>query len=267
MDNQGQLELGSGVLLLSVKCGEVVGQQKWSETEIHSSGGGGHIGPQGGSISAPTISSTSKTKQELWIREDDGRESSIELVDSEFNAREGQKVWIATGANQKSRSSKYLFAYNNASDLYVDFIPNWISWLYKENLLKKPLIYRLLTTWLSFFIGVVFAVVIFPLIATTRFSSSFFDAAGKVFDSFKYPESVNYALSMFPSIVSAHFGKFIFASLAVWFVSSLILRFIGYFLFLKYWENGQLKKLHNIIFLECRKLAGNYGNSSMKNEG
>lgn len=258
MDNHGDLKLGKNVLSINVKCGEVIGQQKWSETEVHSSGGGGHVGPQGGSISTPTITSTSKTKQEFWIREDDGRESSIELTDSAFTAMEGQRIWLAVGGNKNSKSTSYLFAYNSASDTHFDFIRNWIKWLYSEHLLIKPFIYRLLTTWLSFSIGVIFTVMFFPLMAALRTAPSFSIALNKVIESFSFPESIQHAISYFPHALSANPWTLILIFLGVWLISSLILRTIGYLLFLKYWENNQLKKMHKKIYLECRKLAGDY---------
>ena len=45
--------------------GEVLSQQKSSETHVTSSGGGGYIGKQGGHISAPQIKTTVINKHEV----------------------------------------------------------------------------------------------------------------------------------------------------------------------------------------------------------
>jgi len=256
MDKQTELKLGNKVLLLSVIKGEVIGQQKWSETEVHSSGGGGHIGPQGGHVSAPTITSTSKTKQEFWIREDDGRETSIELTDSAFTAREGQKVWITWGANKKNIStSKYLFAYNSASDKHYDFIPNWISWLYSSKLLKKPFIYRLLTTWLSFFTGLFIGLVIFPLMAADRSAVSIIDAGNRVLESFSFPASLYQALSLLPKLISEHSFALILLILVGWLVSSILLKILGRIFYLRAWEKRQFNTIHQKVFSACNELG------------
>ncbi len=56
--------------------GIVLSTEKHSEThvKISSSGGGGTVGPSGGYVSPPQISSESKsvTHHEIWIKTDDG---------------------------------------------------------------------------------------------------------------------------------------------------------------------------------------------------
>lgn len=48
--------------------GEIMAQNKYSETHVSSSGGGGYIGAHGGHIRAPSVHSTTVTNHEFWIK-------------------------------------------------------------------------------------------------------------------------------------------------------------------------------------------------------
>ncbi len=259
MSNQTDLEVGNGVLRLYVKCGEVIGQQKWSETEISSSGGGGYIGPQGGNITAPTISSSSKTKQEIWIREDDGLEFPLELTDSSFSAMQGQRVWLAfCGNSNNTNSSRCLLAYNQSSDHYCSLLSDWTSWLYRSCLLKKPLIYRLLTTWLSFIISLISIWVILPLLSNVKGQLSVTDALTSLIDHFHLPASYQIWLKIMSGSSTGDFIIIGVYSLLLWLVLYFILKIIGKLLFLNSWENKQVDSIYNKILSASKELAGDY---------
>ncbi|MHB0972986.1 MAG: hypothetical protein ACYC0P_01915 [Thiobacillus sp.] len=164
MPEYKELQINNGKIWLNIARGEVIGQQKWSETEVHASGGGGYVGQHGGFVAPPKISSTTSEKHEFWIREDGGKETAIELSDANFPVREGQRVWIAWGGSTRSKAkSRYLFAYNYASGDSRNLLQNWWSWLYGAGLIKPPLLYRLLTTWFPLFLGLLVGFVWFPL--------------------------------------------------------------------------------------------------------
>lgn len=84
--------------------GEVIGQNKYSETHVSSSGGGGYVGQQGGYVSAPQVKSKVTTQHEFWVRKEDGTEESIKFTDVDIPLREGQKITlIASYLNYKER--------------------------------------------------------------------------------------------------------------------------------------------------------------------
>jgi len=72
--------------------GEVIGQNKYSETHVSSSGGGGYVGKHGGFVNAPQVNSTVVTNHEFWIKKDNGVEESVQLSGADIPLREGQKV-------------------------------------------------------------------------------------------------------------------------------------------------------------------------------
>lgn len=86
--------------------GNVIDHNKYSETHVFSSGGGGYVGPSGGHVSTPQINSTVVTNQELWINTDDGREVNVQFSDRDIPLREGQRVTLI-GAKLKGKDTGY----------------------------------------------------------------------------------------------------------------------------------------------------------------
>ena len=86
--------------------GEVLGQNKYSETHVSSSGGGGHVTQHGGHVSAPKVHSTTVTNHEFWIKTDDGTEESVQLSGYDIPLREGQRITLIS-AGVKGYDSGY----------------------------------------------------------------------------------------------------------------------------------------------------------------
>lgn len=74
--------------------GEILGQNKYSETHVSSSGGGGYVGRHGGHVSSPSVHSTTVTNHEFWIKKEDGSEKSVQLAGHDIPLREGQKITL-----------------------------------------------------------------------------------------------------------------------------------------------------------------------------
>jgi hypothetical protein len=78
------------------RTGTVVSCRMGLETHVHgsSTGGGGHIGPTGGHIEAPTVSvsSTTSERMHLFVQEEDGTEFDIQLTNPGVGVREGHRV-------------------------------------------------------------------------------------------------------------------------------------------------------------------------------
>lgn len=70
--------------------GEVLSQDKFSETHISGGGGGGTHGHS----TNVRISSRVITKHDFWLKTDDGKEEPIQLVGHEVPLREGQRVTV-----------------------------------------------------------------------------------------------------------------------------------------------------------------------------
>ncbi len=259
MSRHTELDIGRGKLSLWVKCGEIIGQQKWSETKVSSSGGGGYVGPQGGHVSSPTITSETKTKQEIWIREEDGLESSLELSNKAFPVNNGQRVWIALGAKSTNvDTARYLIAYNQASDRYFDFLDNWTGWLYESKLIKKPLIYRLLTFWLSLFFSIIAIWLALPVFSKTGLPHSF-SQFEQIF--LKYFTDPQFYLEFFNQLSAVSTGDLLlmgFYTLISWGIFYFIINFAGRIIFLNRWERKQTNDAYHLVLKTSKELAGDY---------
>ncbi|NVK25944.1 MAG: hypothetical protein HWE10_13540 [Gammaproteobacteria bacterium] len=88
------------------ETGEILGQNKYSETHVSSSGGGGYVGKHGGHVSAPQVHSTTVTNHEFWIKKEDGSEKSVQLAGHDIPLREGQKITLIS-AGVKGKDSGY----------------------------------------------------------------------------------------------------------------------------------------------------------------
>lgn len=117
--------------------GEVISQNKYSETHVWSSGGGGNIGPRGGHVAAVQTHSSVTTKQDFWLKLDDGTEKSVQLGGYDIPLRERQKISILMAHTETSESAYYAALINHASgitheilsassilDKLIDFYPN-----------------------------------------------------------------------------------------------------------------------------------------------
>jgi len=98
------------------KTGEVIGTNKFSETHVTSTGGGGtvggYVGPYGGhvggTISAPAVSSHAITKHEFWIRTDEGKELPIKLSGVDIPLLAGQRITMI-GASDKAIKKDWMW--------------------------------------------------------------------------------------------------------------------------------------------------------------
>lgn len=97
-------EIQSRTIEFSSLSGEVLASDKRSETHLSSQGGGGYIGPYGGTVTAPQITSQIITKHEFWIKSSDGREHAVSMSSVEITLRPGQFIsLLLAGENGKSR--------------------------------------------------------------------------------------------------------------------------------------------------------------------
>lgn len=93
--------------------GVVLDSDKRSETRISASGGGGHIGPNGGTISDISISSSTSTLHEFWIKTDDGSERDVQLKGVDIPLRAGQKITLISAGKKGDKTAWYATLINH----------------------------------------------------------------------------------------------------------------------------------------------------------
>lgn len=102
--------------------GEVLRTNKFSTTQVRSSGGGGGgvITQHGGYVNVnPTkISSTSTIHHEIWIRDNFGVERPIKLVGSDIPLREGQVISLITACDDNIKNTKNVALVNHSAQMH-----------------------------------------------------------------------------------------------------------------------------------------------------
>lgn len=93
---------GSKYFLNSVTAEVVTDPNIWSETHVHSTGGGGFVHPTyGGHVSAPQVHSTVKERQSYFVKTEQGKE--IELRDA-VTARKGHNIRMIYGKREQEET-------------------------------------------------------------------------------------------------------------------------------------------------------------------
>ena len=92
--------------------GTIVGKEKTSKTELSSGGGGGYnFQGTGYSSTAPIISVTT-VKDSIFIREDNGQEHQVSLINWDIACREGHQMVFVWATPKGARNGKYLAVKN-----------------------------------------------------------------------------------------------------------------------------------------------------------
>jgi hypothetical protein len=89
---------------------------KWSETHVSSSGGGGYLHQGSGHVSAPTVSSTVKSKHEFWIQTADGHQIAVQLTDADFPLMPTQLITLVSAPSaQKPDEPRWVYVRNHSA--------------------------------------------------------------------------------------------------------------------------------------------------------
>ncbi len=125
MARKVELQAPNGKAWLLIVEGVVthINSQRWSDTYVSSSGGGGYVGSEGGYVSAPAVRSNvqQRSRLEFWIRENNQTEHHIVLEDSNFAVAPGHRIRMAWGGNVTNERGPYLFASNFTSNEFWNF--------------------------------------------------------------------------------------------------------------------------------------------------
>lgn len=84
--------------------GIVLSGETGTKVDVSLSGGGGHVGPNGGYVSAPQLRTASTDVQSLWIRTDEGRDDHFSLVGTTAAVTGGQHVVMVLGEASTSKT-------------------------------------------------------------------------------------------------------------------------------------------------------------------
>jgi hypothetical protein len=111
------LTLNDGTQVWLKTCTGIVESVKdWSETHVSSSGGGGYLQGGTGTVSAPTVRSTSIHRQVFFLKYEDGTQE--EFNTPLISVAVGHKVTGVWGAKQGNDTGHYLGYYDHTTNKY-----------------------------------------------------------------------------------------------------------------------------------------------------
>lgn len=94
-------------------AGEVVKVQRWSDTHVRSSGGGGYVDPKfGGFVSPPQIYSDIKQRCSIFVRDCNGIETEFDVSSLKLSFNEGNKVFFVWGSMSGDEIGPYAYVAN-----------------------------------------------------------------------------------------------------------------------------------------------------------
>jgi hypothetical protein len=119
-----KLEAGGKLFNILWTTGTVVAQTKLATTSVHGSGGGS----SGSGYSAPvSISSSTTIHNDIFIKDENGKEHSFQLSDFDIACHEGSKVSVVWGILDGKQTGSYVLVMNHdtannyfASDKVID---------------------------------------------------------------------------------------------------------------------------------------------------
>lgn len=123
---------GSSVSLVGKKCnlhyftGKVISTKKDKETQISSQSYGTQGNPQ------VHVSSTTVDHHEFFLRDEDGKERSFQLVNLDFPCREEQTVSVIWTIPEGEDFGPYIHVRNHNTVEYHQIHQNEIAYIYKK---------------------------------------------------------------------------------------------------------------------------------------
>jgi hypothetical protein len=111
MSSAQSVTIGQQHIELHTFTGEVVDEKKWTSTQVSSSGGGYNVGS--GQNNPVSISSSSETHDQFFLKDETGREQAIELTNANVAIRKGHRVTVIWGILRGQERGPYLAIYNH----------------------------------------------------------------------------------------------------------------------------------------------------------
>ena len=110
------LTLEGKTIELFTTRGSIVGEKKWSTTEVSGGGGSGYIHQGTGSVSTAPITSKTEEHDQFFLKTDDGREISVTLSNVGLALRTGHDVSLFWGIAAGKENGPYLTVHNHSTN-------------------------------------------------------------------------------------------------------------------------------------------------------
>lgn len=111
--------VGNRVIDLHTFSGEVVEEKKWATTQVSGSGGGYNMGS--GQQNPVTITSTTTTHDQFFLRDAAGQERAFEISGGGLALRKGHRISVLWGIIQGNPQGPYIAVYNHTTGSLSEF--------------------------------------------------------------------------------------------------------------------------------------------------
>lgn len=105
--------VGNRVIDLYTFTGEVVEEKKWATTQVTGGGGGYNMGS--GQQNPVSITSTTTTHDQFFLRDDAGQERAFEIAGGGLALRKGHRITVLWGLIKGNQTGPYLAVYNHTT--------------------------------------------------------------------------------------------------------------------------------------------------------
>ena len=107
------VNIADRVIDLHSASGVIVGEKKWTTTQVSGGGGGGYLHKGSGYISNSPVTSRTTTHDQILVRVEDGTEHAVTLSDVNLAVREGHRVSLIWGISRGADQGPYVGIYNH----------------------------------------------------------------------------------------------------------------------------------------------------------
>jgi len=107
------VSVGNRIIEFHTFTGVVLEEKKWTTTQVSGGGGGYNVGS--GHQNPVTISSSTTTHSQFFLRDDAGQERAFEITDFNVAVRQGHRVTVLWGIIQGNPNGPYLAVCNHTT--------------------------------------------------------------------------------------------------------------------------------------------------------
>ena len=105
--------VGDRTIDLHTFQGEVVEEKKWATTQVSGGGGGYNVGS--GQQNPVTITSSTTTHDQFFLRNDAGQEMAFEIADASLALRKSHRVSVLWGIIKGNERGPFVAVYNHTT--------------------------------------------------------------------------------------------------------------------------------------------------------
>lgn len=130
------VDINGHAVMPLVHTWQVIEQQIWSKTELRSSSARTYMGPYGGYVQMPQLTSKVTEQQEIWLRDEQGKETPLRLNNGGIAVRAGHRLTLS--GIEVHGQSWLVDVQNSDTGQRKRMIKSWGHLLHHAGVLPRP---------------------------------------------------------------------------------------------------------------------------------